>query len=146
MLAGICILVFPMISVRYCLSHKYFINSYLIALLFMSPYIVLSVYSIIIIFQVPHYFRYYYLCHTRSIKDFKFFILRPGVVDWTKAAIFTGIFWMYQCVVYPTFFTAVYACLFIIRLKSYVFYLFSEQSLTLYLSVLKFLCLKAILY
>ncbi|KAH9520359.1 hypothetical protein Btru_060592 [Bulinus truncatus] len=41
--------------------------------------------------MVPTYFRNYYMCHTRSIKDFKFFIQRPCVVDWKKPAIFTGI-------------------------------------------------------
>ncbi|GFO23896.1 glycine n-acyltransferase [Plakobranchus ocellatus] len=40
---------------------------------------------------VPHYFRNYHICHSRSIKDFKFFIQRPGVVDWSKPAVFTGI-------------------------------------------------------
>ncbi|XP_059172794.1 glycine N-acyltransferase-like protein Keg1 [Physella acuta] len=40
---------------------------------------------------VPSYFRHYYMCHTRSIKDFKFFIQRPSIVDWTKPAIFTGV-------------------------------------------------------
>ncbi|RUS69739.1 hypothetical protein EGW08_022497 [Elysia chlorotica] len=40
---------------------------------------------------VPQYFKNYYICHTRSIKDFKFFIQRPGVVDWSKPATFTGI-------------------------------------------------------
>jgi hypothetical protein len=41
--------------------------------------------------SVPHYFRHYYLCHTKSITDFKFFIQRPCVVDWTKPVIFTGV-------------------------------------------------------
>lgn len=40
---------------------------------------------------VPQYFKNYYICHTRSTKDFKFFIQRPGVVDWSKPATFTGI-------------------------------------------------------
>lgn len=41
--------------------------------------------------SVPSYFKNYYMCHTRSIKDFKFFIQRPCVVDWKKPAIFTGV-------------------------------------------------------
>ncbi|XP_035824032.1 uncharacterized protein LOC101860479 [Aplysia californica] len=41
--------------------------------------------------SVPRYFRHYHMCHTKSTKDFKFFIQRPCVVDWTKPAIFTGI-------------------------------------------------------
>ncbi|KAK0058224.1 glycine N-acyltransferase-like protein Keg1 [Biomphalaria pfeifferi] len=41
--------------------------------------------------SVPSYFRNYYMCHTRSTKDFKFFIQRPCVVDWKMPAIFTGV-------------------------------------------------------
>lgn len=40
---------------------------------------------------VPSYFRHYYICHTRSVKAFRFFIQRPCVVNWTKPTVFTGV-------------------------------------------------------
>lgn len=40
---------------------------------------------------VPSYFRHYFICHTRSVKAFRFFIQRPCVVDWTKPVCFTGV-------------------------------------------------------
>ncbi|KAK7109569.1 glycine N-acyltransferase-like [Littorina saxatilis] len=40
---------------------------------------------------VPSYFRHYYICHTKSVKAFRFFIQRPCVVDWNKPVCFTGV-------------------------------------------------------
>lgn len=40
---------------------------------------------------VASYFRHYYICHTRSVKAFRFFIQRPCVVDWTRPVCFTGV-------------------------------------------------------
>ncbi|KAL8615722.1 hypothetical protein ACOMHN_007475 [Nucella lapillus] len=40
---------------------------------------------------VASYFRHYYICHTRSVKAFHFFIQRPCVVDWTRPVCFTGV-------------------------------------------------------
>ncbi|KAK7473347.1 hypothetical protein BaRGS_00035395 [Batillaria attramentaria] len=40
---------------------------------------------------VPSYFRHYNICHTRSVKAFRFFIQRPCVIDWNKPVCFTGV-------------------------------------------------------
>ncbi|XP_076464271.1 glycine N-acyltransferase-like [Babylonia areolata] len=40
---------------------------------------------------VASYFRQYYICHTRSVKAFRFFIQRPCVVDWSRPVCFTGV-------------------------------------------------------
>ncbi|XP_071091163.1 glycine N-acyltransferase-like isoform X2 [Haliotis cracherodii] len=41
--------------------------------------------------RAPAYFKHYYICHARSVSALKFFMQRPGVIDWTSEATFTGV-------------------------------------------------------
>lgn len=41
--------------------------------------------------QVPKYFSHTYICHTKSVQAFKFFIQRPGVINWQEPVTFTGV-------------------------------------------------------
>ncbi|XP_050398441.1 glycine N-acyltransferase-like protein 2 [Patella vulgata] len=40
---------------------------------------------------VPGYFRHYYICYAKTVTSLKFFLQRPGVIDWDKPATFTGV-------------------------------------------------------
>lgn len=41
--------------------------------------------------EVPQFFENSYICHTNSASSLKYFLQRPGVIDWTKSANFSGI-------------------------------------------------------
>ncbi|XP_014767769.1 glycine N-acyltransferase [Octopus bimaculoides] len=41
--------------------------------------------------EVPAFFQYSYICHTKSASTLKYFLQRPGVIDWTKPVNFSGI-------------------------------------------------------
>ncbi|ESO86485.1 hypothetical protein LOTGIDRAFT_235312 [Lottia gigantea] len=41
--------------------------------------------------EVPGYFEHFYICYAKSVASLKFFIQRPGVIDWKKPATFTGV-------------------------------------------------------
>ncbi|KAK3599404.1 hypothetical protein CHS0354_036418 [Potamilus streckersoni] len=41
--------------------------------------------------EVPKYFRHSYICHAKNVSPLKYFIQRPGIIDWSKPATFTGV-------------------------------------------------------
>lgn len=41
-------------------------------------------------FQVPRYFSHTYMCHSKSVTALKYFIQRPGVINWEEPVTFTG--------------------------------------------------------
>ncbi|XP_076101935.1 glycine N-acyltransferase-like protein 3 [Mytilus galloprovincialis] len=41
--------------------------------------------------QVPRYFSHTYMCHSKSVTALKYFIQRPGVINWEEPVTFTGL-------------------------------------------------------
>ncbi|GAB1607861.1 glycine N-acyltransferase-like [Argonauta hians] len=41
--------------------------------------------------KVPAFFQYSYICHTKSASSLKYFLQRPGVIDWARPVNFSGI-------------------------------------------------------
>lgn len=46
--------------------------------------------SFVLVFQVPEFLKSTYICHTNSTKALKYFIQRPGVINWSKPVILSG--------------------------------------------------------
>lgn len=42
------------------------------------------------LFQVLNYFKQTHICHTKSVSALKYFLQRPGLIDWSQAINFTG--------------------------------------------------------
>lgn len=41
--------------------------------------------------KVLNYFRQTHICHTKSVSALKYFLQRPGLIDWTQPINFTGV-------------------------------------------------------